>query len=150
MKIGIVDVFVDGQDRAREFYTAMLGLEVKVDAAYGENGRWLTVVSPQDRDGTALLLAPLLDAAKALQAARRESGTPGCVLHHRGLRAQLPGAGRARCHVRVRASTDGLRGNRRRVRGRLRQPAQPAPGHPRRNWRLSPANERTRPSCPTR
>ena len=33
MKIGIVDVFVDDQDRARDFYTAMLGLEVKVDAA---------------------------------------------------------------------------------------------------------------------
>ena len=76
MKIGIVDVFVDDQDRARDFYTALLGLEVKVDAAYGESGRWLTVVSPQDRDGTALLLAPLNDAAKALQAARRDSGTP--------------------------------------------------------------------------
>jgi hypothetical protein len=49
---------------------------MKIDAAYCENGRWLTVVSPQDRDGTALLLAPLLDPAKALQAARRESGTP--------------------------------------------------------------------------
>ena len=67
MKIGIVDVFVDDQDRARDFYTAMLGLEVKVDAAYGESGRWLTVVSPQERDGTALLLAPLNDAAKALR-----------------------------------------------------------------------------------
>ena len=76
MKIGIVDVFVDDQERARDFYTAMLGLEVKEDAAYGESGRWLTVVSPQDRDGTALLLAPLNDAAKALQAGRRDSGTP--------------------------------------------------------------------------
>ena len=51
-------------------------LEVKVDAAYGGNRRWLTVVSPQDRDGTALLLAALSDAAKALQTARRECGTP--------------------------------------------------------------------------
>ena len=76
MKIGIVDVFVDDQDRARDFYSARLGLEVKLDAAYGESGRWLTVVSPEDRDGTALLLAPLNDAAKALQAARRDSGTP--------------------------------------------------------------------------
>ncbi len=76
MRIGIVDVFVDDQERARDFYTAMLGLEVKVDAAYGESGRWVTVVSPQDRDGTALLLARLDDAAKVLQAARRESGTP--------------------------------------------------------------------------
>jgi catechol 2,3-dioxygenase-like lactoylglutathione lyase family enzyme len=76
MKIGIVDVFVDDQDRARDFYTAMLALEVKDDAAYGESGRWLTVVSPQDRHGTALLLAPLNAAATALQTARRDSGTP--------------------------------------------------------------------------
>jgi catechol 2,3-dioxygenase-like lactoylglutathione lyase family enzyme len=76
MKIGPVDVFVDNQDRARDFYTATLDLEVEDDAAYGDNGRWLTVVSPQDRDGTELLLAPINDAAKALQAARRESGTP--------------------------------------------------------------------------
>ena len=76
MKIGIVEVFVDDQDRARDFYTAHLGLEVKVDVAYGGSARWLTVVSPHDRDGTALLLASLSDAAEALQAARRESGTP--------------------------------------------------------------------------
>jgi predicted enzyme related to lactoylglutathione lyase len=76
MKIGIVDVFVDDQDRARQFYTATLGLEIKDDAFYGEGGRWVTVVSPQARDGTALLLATLNDAAKVLQAARRDSGTP--------------------------------------------------------------------------
>jgi catechol 2,3-dioxygenase-like lactoylglutathione lyase family enzyme len=57
MKIGLVEVFVDDQDRARDFYTGMLGLEVKDDAAYGESGRWLTVVSPQDfEDGCGKLL----------------------------------------------------------------------------------------------
>jgi catechol 2,3-dioxygenase-like lactoylglutathione lyase family enzyme len=45
MKIGIVDVFVDDQERARDFYTGKLGLEVKDDAAYGATGRWLTAVS---------------------------------------------------------------------------------------------------------
>jgi catechol 2,3-dioxygenase-like lactoylglutathione lyase family enzyme len=35
MKIGIVDVFVEDQDRARDFYTEKLGLRVKDDAAYG-------------------------------------------------------------------------------------------------------------------
>jgi catechol 2,3-dioxygenase-like lactoylglutathione lyase family enzyme len=29
MKSGIVDAFVDNHDRARDFYTAMLGLQVK-------------------------------------------------------------------------------------------------------------------------
>jgi catechol 2,3-dioxygenase-like lactoylglutathione lyase family enzyme len=76
MKIGIVDVFVDDQERARDFYTGKLGLEVKDDAAYGATGRWLTAVSPEDRDGTELLLALVNDAATALQAARREAGTP--------------------------------------------------------------------------
>jgi catechol 2,3-dioxygenase-like lactoylglutathione lyase family enzyme len=76
MKIGIVDVFVEDQDRARDFYTEKLGLRVKDDAAYGPGIRWLTVVSPEDPDGTELLLTPLDDAAKALQATRRESGKP--------------------------------------------------------------------------
>jgi catechol 2,3-dioxygenase-like lactoylglutathione lyase family enzyme len=76
MKISIVDVFVDDQDRARDFYSDALGLQLKDDAAYGASGRWLTVVSPEDPDGTQLLLTPTNDAAKALQAARREAGTP--------------------------------------------------------------------------
>jgi len=76
MRIGLVDMFVDDQDRARDFYTGKLGLEVKDDAASGSGGRWLTVVSPEEPKGTKLLLAPLDDAAKALQAVRRETGTP--------------------------------------------------------------------------
>jgi catechol 2,3-dioxygenase-like lactoylglutathione lyase family enzyme len=76
MKIGLVDVFVEDQQRAHDFYTGMLGLQVKTDAAYGPDARWLTVVSPEDPEGTELLLAPLNDAAKALQTARRTSGTP--------------------------------------------------------------------------
>jgi catechol 2,3-dioxygenase-like lactoylglutathione lyase family enzyme len=76
MRIGLVDVFVDDQDRARTFYTDKLGLQLKDDAPYGSGARWLTVVSPEDPDGTELLLAPLNDAAKALQASRRETGTP--------------------------------------------------------------------------
>ena len=54
----------------------MLGLHVETDASYGETARWLTVVSPEDPDGTQLLLAPMNDAAAALRAARRETGTP--------------------------------------------------------------------------
>jgi catechol 2,3-dioxygenase-like lactoylglutathione lyase family enzyme len=48
-------VFVDDQDRARDFSTAILGLDVKVDADHGESGRWLTVVSPLE-DGCGNLL----------------------------------------------------------------------------------------------
>jgi catechol 2,3-dioxygenase-like lactoylglutathione lyase family enzyme len=76
MRIGVVDVFVDDQDKAHAFYTGVLGFQVKDDASYGDATRWLTVVSPENPDGTQLLLAPMTDAAAALQAARREAGTP--------------------------------------------------------------------------
>jgi catechol 2,3-dioxygenase-like lactoylglutathione lyase family enzyme len=76
MRIGITDVFVDDQDKALRFYTEVLGFEVKTDAPYSDTARWLTVVSPEDPDGTQLLLAPLNEPAAALQQARREAGTP--------------------------------------------------------------------------
>jgi catechol 2,3-dioxygenase-like lactoylglutathione lyase family enzyme len=76
MRIGVTEIAVDDQEKAREFYTGVLGLRVKVDAPYGDGARWLTVVSPEDPDGTELLLGPLDDAAAALQARRRERGAP--------------------------------------------------------------------------
>jgi catechol 2,3-dioxygenase-like lactoylglutathione lyase family enzyme len=76
MRIGLVDVFVDDQERARTFYTDKLGLQIKDDVPHGPGARWLTVVSPEDPDGTELLLAPLNEAAKALQTCRYETGTP--------------------------------------------------------------------------
>jgi predicted enzyme related to lactoylglutathione lyase len=76
MRIGITEVFVDDQERARAFYTDVVGLELKTDADYGEGGRWITVVSPEEPDGTELLLAPMNDSAAALQAHRRSIGAP--------------------------------------------------------------------------
>jgi catechol 2,3-dioxygenase-like lactoylglutathione lyase family enzyme len=75
MRIGITELFVDDQERARAFYTEVLGLEVKSDAPYGD-GRWLTVVSPADPDGTEIKLSPLAGAAGALQRERRAAGVP--------------------------------------------------------------------------
>jgi hypothetical protein len=72
VRIGITELHVDDQEKAlRFFYTDVLGFDVKVDAAYGESGRWLTVVSPEAPDGPELLLAPMTDAGRALQSARR-------------------------------------------------------------------------------
>jgi len=76
MRIGVTEIFVDDQDMARAFYTEVLGFEVKVDASYSDTARWLTVVSPEDPEGTQLLLAPVDDAGAALQVARRNSGSP--------------------------------------------------------------------------
>jgi catechol 2,3-dioxygenase-like lactoylglutathione lyase family enzyme len=80
MRIGVTEVFVDDQDKARAFYTEILGFEVKTDTPYSDTARWLTVVSPEDRDGTQLLLTPLHAAAEALQLSRREAGTPALSL----------------------------------------------------------------------
>ena len=76
MRIGLTEIFVDDQDEARNLYTEVLGLQVKTDAPYSDSARWLTVVSPEDPQGTELLLAPMNDAAAALQAYRRAAGAP--------------------------------------------------------------------------
>ncbi|MFF4662280.1 VOC family protein [Streptomyces sp. NPDC001282] len=57
MKIHLTSVFVDDQAKALHFYTDVLGFVKKHDVPVGE-ARWLTVVSPEDPDGTELLLEP--------------------------------------------------------------------------------------------
>lgn len=57
MRLYVTSVFVDDQAKALEFYTTKLGFEKKTDVPVGEY-RWLTVVSPEQRDGVELLLEP--------------------------------------------------------------------------------------------
>jgi catechol 2,3-dioxygenase-like lactoylglutathione lyase family enzyme len=57
MRIHITSVFVDDQEKAMRFYTEVLGFVTKHDVPMGAD-RWLTVVSPEDPDGTELLLEP--------------------------------------------------------------------------------------------
>lgn len=57
MKITVTSVFVDDQAKALAFYTDVLGFVKKQDIPFGES-RWLTVVSPDEPDGTELLLEP--------------------------------------------------------------------------------------------
>jgi catechol 2,3-dioxygenase-like lactoylglutathione lyase family enzyme len=57
LKIKVASVFVDDQDKAEKFYTEVLGFEVKENVPVGEF-RWLTVVSPDNRDGAELALEP--------------------------------------------------------------------------------------------
>jgi catechol 2,3-dioxygenase-like lactoylglutathione lyase family enzyme len=58
MKIVVTSVLVDDQEKALRFYTDVLGFLKKEDVPLGGDARWLTVVSPQDRDGVELLLEP--------------------------------------------------------------------------------------------
>ncbi|WP_128377321.1 VOC family protein [Streptomyces cavernae] len=57
MRIHLTSVFVDDQEKALRFYTDVLGFVRKHDVPLGKD-RWLTVVSPEDPDGTELLLEP--------------------------------------------------------------------------------------------
>lgn len=57
MRINLTSVFVDDQERALRFYTEVLGFAAKHDVPLGED-RWITVVSPEDPEGTELLLEP--------------------------------------------------------------------------------------------
>ena len=57
MKIILTGVFVNDQDKALAFYKGAQGFVKKQDVTAGEY-RWLTVVSPDQPDGTELLLEP--------------------------------------------------------------------------------------------
>ena len=76
MKIYVTSVFVDDQAKALEFYTKMLGFEVKNDIPVGEH-RWLTVTAKGDSDGTELLLEPSEHpAVRPYQSALMMDGIP--------------------------------------------------------------------------
>ena len=57
VKIILMSVFVDDQEKAKDFYTRVLGFLPKNDSPVG-NYRWLTVVSPEGPDDVELLLEP--------------------------------------------------------------------------------------------
>ena len=57
MKIVVSSIYVDDQARALQFYTEVLGFVKKTEIPMGEF-RWLTVVGPDDFDGTELVLEP--------------------------------------------------------------------------------------------
>ena len=76
MKITVTSVLVDDQSKALRFYSEVLGFQKKWDVPMGEHS-WLTVVSPEDPDGTEVLLEPdEHPAAKPFKDALVEDGIP--------------------------------------------------------------------------
>ena len=76
MRINLASVLVDDQEQALRFYTDVLGFVAKHDIPMGE-ARWLTVVSPEDPDGTELVLEPSgHPAVKPFKAALVADGIP--------------------------------------------------------------------------
>ena len=78
MKIKLTSVSIADYDKALHFYTNILGFVKKHNMPLGDGARWITVVSPEEPNGTELLLEPNADypAMKALKAALVEDGIP--------------------------------------------------------------------------
>ncbi len=76
MQIYVTSVFVDDQAKALDFYTNVLGFQKKTDIPLG-GASWLTVVSPEQPDGTELLLEPSdHPAVRPYKTALVEDGIP--------------------------------------------------------------------------
>ena len=76
VRINLTSVYVDDQDKALSFYTDMLGFIKKTEILLGQH-RWLTVVSPDEPNGTELLLEPASHpAVKPFKLALQEDGIP--------------------------------------------------------------------------
>jgi predicted enzyme related to lactoylglutathione lyase len=81
MKIQLMTVYVDDQEKALRFYTEVLGFTKKADFSNGPY-RWLTVVSPDEPEGCELQLAQNDNpAAKAYQQALFEQGQSALLLN---------------------------------------------------------------------
>jgi catechol 2,3-dioxygenase-like lactoylglutathione lyase family enzyme len=76
MRIGLTSIYVDDQDQAEQFYTQVLGFQVKTSAPYGPGERWLSVVSPDDPDGVELVLHLADEPARVFRQASRAAGRP--------------------------------------------------------------------------
>jgi catechol 2,3-dioxygenase-like lactoylglutathione lyase family enzyme len=78
MKVKLTSVSIDDYDKALKFYTEILGFVKKNDIPLGEGARWITVVSPEEPNGTELLLEPNSNypEMKALKAALVRDGIP--------------------------------------------------------------------------
>lgn len=78
MKVKVISIPVQHQEKALAFYTAKLGFLKKVDVPLGED-RWLTVVSRDEQDGPEVLLEPSpkhFEPAKTYQKALFDAGIP--------------------------------------------------------------------------
>jgi predicted enzyme related to lactoylglutathione lyase len=79
MKIKVMSLYVDDQEKALHFYTEVLGFVKKNDFSQGPY-RWLTVASSEEPDGVELQLALNNNpAAKAYQQALLQQNQPAAM-----------------------------------------------------------------------
>ena len=87
MKIKLTTIYVDDQEKALRFYTDVLGFTKKADFSNGPF-RWLTVVSPDDPNGTELQLAANDNpAGKAYQQALMQQNQPAVMFFSDDIKA---------------------------------------------------------------
>ncbi len=76
IRVRLSSIMVDDQQKALDFYTRILGFQVKHDIPMG-GPRWLTLTSPDDPNGVELVLEPLgFEPARAWQKALFDAGIP--------------------------------------------------------------------------
>jgi predicted enzyme related to lactoylglutathione lyase len=89
MKIKIMSLYVDDQDKALRFYTDVLGFAKKTDFSQGPY-RWLTLVSPEEPDGAELQLALNNNpAAKTYQQAMFQQSQPAAMFFTDDIKADF-------------------------------------------------------------
>src|SRR5688500_19579047 len=89
IRVKLMSILVNDQNRARRFYTDVLGFRIKHDVPVGE-ASWLTLVAPDDPEGVELLLEPTgHPAAVALQQALKQDGIPLAQLYTEDLAAEF-------------------------------------------------------------
>lgn len=88
MQIKLASITVDDQERALQFYTAVLGFVKQADIPMGAF-RWLTVSSPEGVEGAELVLEPLgFPPARVYQQALFDAGIPATAFLTRDIAAE--------------------------------------------------------------
>jgi catechol 2,3-dioxygenase-like lactoylglutathione lyase family enzyme len=90
MRIKLNSVSISDYDQALHFYTEVLGFEKKHDIPLGGDARWITVVSPEEPNGTELVLEPNAGypEMKALKEALVRDGIPFTAFEVDDIRAE--------------------------------------------------------------
>jgi catechol 2,3-dioxygenase-like lactoylglutathione lyase family enzyme len=89
IRVKLTSIMVNDQNRARRFYTDVLGFSIKHDIPCGD-AAWLTLVAPDNPDGVELLLEPIgHPAAAPFQQALYKDGIPLTQLYTEDIAAEF-------------------------------------------------------------
>src|SRR5215813_180394 len=89
IRVKLMSILVNDQNKARAFYTEKLGFSIKHDIPMG-GASWLTLTAPDDPDGVELLLEPVHGIAEAVAMTEkvRAMGLPLAQLYTADLAAE--------------------------------------------------------------